>query len=169
MKSTKTEADAILLVHKLIGLLECGEFALNKWLSNSRTVLQSIPPDERAESVKDLSDKLVVLPLERTLGMFWNVETDVFCFYNNQTNKPHTRRGVLSVTCSIFDPCGFMAPFVLKAKMLIQELTRMKLGWDEPIPRAEDEMWQCWEADLSKLSKFKVKRALKLASLRIKH
>ncbi len=45
----------------------------------------------------------------------------------------------------------------------------MKLGWDEPIPRAEDEMWQCWEADLGKLSKFKVKRALKPASLRIRH
>ena len=70
MKSTKTEADAILLVHKLIELLERGGFALNKWLSNSRKVLQSIPPDKRAESVKDLSDKLVVLPLERTLGMF---------------------------------------------------------------------------------------------------
>ena len=82
----------------------------------------------------------MVLPLERTLGMFWNVETDVFCFYINQTNKPHTRRGVLSVTCLIVDPSGFLAPFVLKVKMLIQELTRMKLGWDEPIHRAEDEM-----------------------------
>ena len=132
-------------------------------------MLQSIPPDKRAESVKDLSDKLVVLPLERTLGMFWNVETDVFCFYINQTNKPHKRRGALSVTCSIFDPCGFLAPFVLEAKMLTQELTRMKLGWDEPIPRVEDEMWQFWEADQGKLSKFKVKRALKLAILRIKH
>ena len=168
MKSTKTEADAILLVYKLIELLERGGFALNKWLSNSRTVLQSIPLDKRAESVKDLSDKLVVLPLERILGMFWNVETDVG-FYINQANKPHTRRGALSVTCSIFDPCVFLAPFVLKEKMLIQELTRMKPGWDEPIPRAEDEMWQCWEADLGKPSKFKVKRALKPASLRIKH
>ena len=169
MKSTKTKADAILLVHKLIELLERGGFALNKWLRNRRIVLQSIPPNKRAKSVKDLSDKLVVLPLECTLGMFWNVKTDVFCFYINQANKPHTRRGVLSVTCSIFDPCGFLAPFVLKAKMLIQDLTRKKLGWDELIHRAEDELWQCCEADLGKLLKFKVKRALKPASLRIKH
>ena len=48
MKSTKTEADVILLVHKLIELLEREGFALNKWLSNSRIVLQSIPPDKRA-------------------------------------------------------------------------------------------------------------------------
>ena len=30
-------------------------------------------------------------------------------------------------------------------------------------------MWQCWEADLGKLSEFMVKRALKPANLRIKH
>jgi len=44
-----------------------------------------------------------------------------------------TRRGILSVVSSIFDPLGFMNPFMLPAKRIIQELCRKKVVWDSPL------------------------------------
>ena len=35
---------------------------------------------------------------------------------------------------SIFDPLGFLVPFVLTAKEILQDLCRTKLGWDDEIP-----------------------------------
>ena len=35
---------------------------------------------------------------------------------------------------SIFNPLGFLAPFILKAKLLIQLAWCKKLEWDEKIP-----------------------------------
>ena len=47
--------------------------------------------------------------------------------------KPTTRRGILSFLSSVYDPLGFLAPVVLPAKKLPQDLCREKLGWDNLI------------------------------------
>ena len=75
------------------------------------------------------------LPVQRALGIQWCVSTDVFCFNICRKPRPPTRRGVLSATGSVFDPLGFLAPFVLTAKQILQDLCRIKLGWDEEIPK----------------------------------
>ena len=84
-----------------------------------------------------LSLDLDELPAERTLGILWDVETDCFGFKLHLQDKPATRRGILSIASSLYDPLGFVAPFVLPAKILLQKLCRDGQGWDEPI-RAED-------------------------------
>ena len=38
-----------------------------------------------------------------------------------------TRRGIVSAVYSIFDPLGFIAPYVIKAELLL------RLGWDDPL------------------------------------
>ena len=38
-----------------------------------------------------------------------------------------TRRGIVSAVYSIFDPLGFIAPYVMKAELLL------RLGWDDPL------------------------------------
>ena len=83
------------------------------------------------------------LPTESTLGVKWNVEEDKFVWEISQerftvvSNKPKTRRGILSVIYSMFDPLGFIAPFTMKAKLLLQMLSRMKIGWDNQIGETE--------------------------------
>ena len=49
--------------------------------------------------------------------------------------KSPTRRSILSVVSSAYDPLGLAAPFVLPAKQLLQDLCRVKLEWDDPILR----------------------------------
>ena len=37
---------------------------------------------------------------------------------------PLTKRGMVSVEYSLFDPLGFIAPYIMKAKLLLQTVNR---------------------------------------------
>ena len=120
LKSVKTEDIAITLADQLSKLLQKGGFRLMKWLSNSRKVIESIPQSERAKSVKMLDFEH--LPSERALGIQWNIQIDKFEFNINVKPKDPTRRGILAVVSSVYDPLGLAAPFELTAKILLQDL-----------------------------------------------
>ncbi|CAC5386644.1 unnamed protein product [Mytilus coruscus] len=57
--------------------------------------------------------KMVVHLFDRALGVQWCVDSDEFRFNIDVKDKPATRRGILSITSSVFDPLGFLAPFTL--------------------------------------------------------
>ena len=148
LKSVKCSDSAIKLREPLWKLLQKGGFWLTKWLSNDKDVLDTIPKSERASSVLDLDLDADDLPLERTLGVQWNMETDMFTFKMVPKDKPYTRRGILSVTSSIFNPLGFVAPVALPAKKLIQDLCKQGLSWDEQIGVEEAARWERSLSDL---------------------
>ena len=90
--------------------------------------------------------------------MGWNVENDEFFFEIFFEEKVATRRTILSTVASIYDPLGFLAPVILKAKELLQELCRRKLGWDEPIPEDLRPRWETWIRDLQNLKEVQIPR-----------
>ena len=153
LKSVPSESEAIRLTADLRRLLERGGFNLTKWVSNSRKLIESLPESDRAGSFKDLHDGQ--LPVERALGVRWDVEGDIFCFKIEVNDKPLTRRRLLSVVSSVYDPLGFAAPAIL------QDLCRKRLGWDDLIPTEEKERWLKWLKDLPKLERFSVDRCFK--------
>ena len=110
-----------------------------KWVSNSKKAIQSIPQNERAKSVLLLD--FDHLPSERTLGIQWNIQTHRFEFNINVKPKDPTRHRILAVVSSIYDPLGLTAPFVLTAMILLQDLCRRKLGWDDTIPEDDENRW----------------------------
>lgn len=75
--------------------------------------------------------------------------------------KPMTRRGIVSAVYSIFDPLGFITPYVMKAKLLLQTLSRKRLGWDDPLEEADKARWKRWLDDLPKLQEIQVDRCFK--------
>ena len=100
------------------------------------------------------------LPVERSLGLLWNTETDSFRFAVRSRQSAPTKRGVLSQVSSVFDPLGVLAPFLLPAKCLIQDLWRKKRGWDEPLDESNRVVWENWLTDLSALRVFELPRCL---------
>ena len=159
LKSVKCEDEAVKLVRQMRRLMEKGGFHLTKWISNSRVVLNAIPESERAERVKSLDmDKL---PVDRALGVTWCVESDQFQFRVTVNQKPYTRKGILSVIASVYDPLGFLAPFVLVAKRILQDLCKMKSAWDDDIPQEHLTCWKRWLSELPRLKDFAVNRCLK--------
>ena len=127
-------------------LLVCiAAFNTQKWLSNNSKALNFIPHEERAPSLLDLDLDKDKPPIQRALGLHWNMDIDMFTFKVNLNEKPNTRRGILSLTSSLYDPLGLVAPIILPAKKLLQDLCKQKLGWDDPIHDDDEERWEKWK------------------------
>ena len=138
--------DATNLAKQLIELLATGGFRLTKWMLNSREVLTAIPSSEVACNTVDLDCN--ELPQERALGVKWYTEQDFLYLQPVKSGFPDTKRGILSATSSVFDPRGFAAPYVIKAKLIIQELWRSQIHWDEELPDEILRSWQSWKDGL---------------------
>ena len=69
-----------------------------------------------------------------------------------------TRRKILSLIASLFDPIGFLAPFLVRAKLLFQQVWQFGIGWDETPPSEFLLEWSKWQKELNSLSEFLVPR-----------
>ena len=96
-----------------------GQLRLHKFVSTNREVLDVVPETERASAVKDVELNYGELPIQSVLGVKWNIEMDVFSFNVVQQKKAATRRGILSTVASIYDPLGFLAPYILTGKRVL--------------------------------------------------
>jgi len=161
LKSVSSQQVAIHLVGELSELLSRGGFHLTKWICNDREVLKMVVEPERAKVVKGLDLTCDKLPTERALGLVWDVETDTFGFSAVVRDRPPTRRGILSIVSSVYDPLGLLSPSILPAKAIVQELCRRNIGWDEMIPTDLLFRWSRWQEQLPKVEELKVMRCVK--------
>ena len=151
--------DAIYVYNSLTSILARRGFHLTKWIANHEEVLNEISESERSKRAQQY---LVGGPTDdRVLGIQWNVNDDQFTFDVKLTHKPSTRRGILSTVASLYDPLGFVAPVLLKAKRLLQVLCKQNLGWDDPIGEPKLEQWKDWIEALHDLNAVKVPRCFK--------
>ena len=95
-------------------------------------VLEGLPTTEI--SSKHVNLDLNSLISERTLGLIWNIENDTFTFKPVIKDLKDTKRGILSIFFSVFDPLGILTPSLIEGKYIIQQLRRGKVDWDKPIP-----------------------------------
>ena len=100
------------------------------------------------------------MPVERAWGVQWDVQSDVFRFKIAVKDRPETRRGILSVMSSVFDPLGFLSPLILEAKNILRDLCEEGLNWDDPIPSAYHVRWRACLKELPKLQQFSVDRCV---------
>lgn len=77
--------------------------------------------------LKDLDLLNERLPIEQALGIKWSVEDDVFCFKIVCQSTSPTRRSMLSIVASIFDPLGFLSPFTLLGKRILQTIREHRM------------------------------------------
>ena len=160
VKSVANVDEAVALVRETRDLCSRGGFHLAKFVSNKREVLESIPSEDRGNQVKELNFEKD-LPSEKTLGVQWRVESDEIGFSVSQDkSKPCSRRGMLSVIGSLYDPLGMAAPFVVRGRILLQELTRRRYGWDDLASDDIRSQWEQWICGISLLSTIGVPRCV---------
>ena len=71
LKSAHTERAATELIRGVRQTCAEGGFRLTKFICNRRSVLESIPQEERSKEVKALDLDCDKLPIERALGVQW--------------------------------------------------------------------------------------------------
>ena len=130
LKSLSSEAAAITHVHDLQALLPRGAFKLIKWISNSRKVIGAITAHRPCAELKKIDFYKNELPnaSQRAFGLqcCWN-QIPLPSTYALESGHS-LARGILSVIGSVLDPLGFVVPFLLNAKQILQDLCRIKLG-----------------------------------------
>ena len=102
-------------------------FNLTKFTSNSKEVLKSIHDKDKRKNVSDEALTFGKLPEDKALGVKWNIIKDTLGFHTKMVENPSTRRGLLLLLSSIYDPLGLGAPFLLKGRLIIQQLCRDRL------------------------------------------
>ncbi|XP_068758050.1 uncharacterized protein [Montipora capricornis] len=157
LTSVESKEEAKELIEGAREVCRRGGLRLHKFIANDRSVMESIPKSEQASDINwDLPSE--PLSIERVLGVQWFVGLDSFGFSIVLKDQPLTRRGVLSTVASIYDPLGFLAPLVLKAKRILQEVCQKGVSWDSPLPDELRSRWEKWKADLLKLQNLRIPR-----------
>ena len=119
LKSVPSAEKAKQLIVNITAICQTGGFHLLKWATNSRKLLTFIPVEERTKEIKELNLDCDKLPTERALGLQWGIENDHFTFNVRSPPQSLTRRGMLSMVCSIYDPLGLLTPSTITAKLLL--------------------------------------------------
>ena len=143
--------------HEVTEILRKGGFELDKWHSN------------HPEFIHDTTKHINIDEGSTTsaLGIKWiqNLDELVFSFELKPNNSKTSKRVILSIASSLFDPMGLIAPIIIRAKILLQELWLLKLSWDESVPQNLHSTWQTILQDLSLLQKISIPRyCLKFSS-----
>ncbi|XP_067309102.1 uncharacterized protein [Pseudorasbora parva] len=120
--------------------------------------MEAFPANDRANDLKDLVLGVDPLPLQRSLGVSWNLQSDSFTFQVSKEVKPFTRRGILATVNSLYDPLGFAAPITIQVKALVRELSVDQCDWDMPLSEDREVQWRVWTDDLLHLETLSVLR-----------
>ena len=131
---------------------------MTKFVINDPEILIEIPEEHRSKEVKEFGPKSV----GKVLGVKWNILDDTLYF--DVSCKPEakvTRRHMLSMIASMYDPLGLVGPMILTGKLLFQEGTRRKIHWDEVIPPNLKNQWDEWMSSFKENREIKVTKMLK--------
>ena len=119
----------------------------------------SMPLAKWRSNVKEFKDSNI--PETKVLGLFWDSETDEFHYGGIKipVEVVVTKRLILSCIARVFDPLGYISPYIIKAKILFQEAWFQGLEWDQEVTPQINEEFKKWIEGLQEIKDhFKVKR-----------
>ena len=96
--------------------LEKDGFQMRNWISNDQKILKEVT-EERKKDVKQLGEDW-----QKVLGLNWEPMINTFTFRSSEDDISWTKRSVVSHISKVFDPCGFLAPFLITGKIFMQDL-----------------------------------------------
>ena len=155
-----TVEDAFRLYKVARSLMSDGGFNLCKWNSSSQTLLSKINSDQgncedrqQTNTNFQTSSSITYEAANKLLGIQWIHETDEFSLQLNELQSlgrslPSSKHSVLHITAAIFDPMGFLSPFVVQLKVMFQGLCVNKAHWDDPLPKEMADKWNKMLQDL---------------------
>lgn len=184
MSGCETIKEGEELIKDMHELLKEGGFILQKWASNREELLQVLNQteteqreqvdnnkvkrensDEVSKNREDNNNRNWELKLNeviKILGLTWNRINDEFQYSVTlpPLSAPVTKRKIISDVARLFDPLGWIAPCIVKAKIFIQRLWIAGTGWDEEPPKDIINDWNTYRNELEHLAEFRIQRWL---------
>lgn len=155
LTGANTVAEAITIRDDLIQLCAKGGFHLRQWVSNEPNLLKPLQTN-----ITDTHITLDVTDGKKTLGLYWNARNDTlgYTITRTESSRRTTKRTILSKIAQLFDPLGLLGPIIVQAKIIMQNLWKCQVGWDESIPLDIHTAWTTFESQLQMLRNLKIPR-----------
>ena len=72
------------------------------------------------------------------MGILWDEIEDNLVFqlddiFKDAANVVPTKRNILSVISTFYDPVGYLQPFTIQLKILFQKIYKLNINWDNSI------------------------------------
>ena len=147
-KSEVNTDTAISIIEAISNICRGGGFNLTKLVSNSSEVLQSIPIERRVKELQTDDFSAMDGLVKPALGVVWNVGDDTLGFRAQFSEKPMTRRVLLSDVSSCYDPDGRGSAFIFPGKKILQEVTAENADWDSMIASSHKRRLDEWREDM---------------------
>ena len=180
VSGTSTVAEAVNFYTEARRVMSAAGMNLRKWKSNSEELLGHIKNSEKGASLQ--SSKVEVAEEDESfakattgyitetgedtvklLGVAWDSSSDDFTFDYTELVKyveslTLTKRSLLKFTAKLFDPLGFLSPYVIQLKLLFQKLCLDHRNWDDPLQGEARKRWKEIVSELPFLSRIRVPR-----------
>ena len=113
-----------------------------------------------AEASDDVSGNEKV---EKVLGVIWRNDEDVLVvdlkiIGESGKNLELTKRNVLKILASFYDPVGFVQPVVVKMKLMFQELCDLNVDWDAPVNENFVLRWRALIEEINDINEIVIQR-----------
>lgn len=143
---------------QLITLFKLGGFQLRKWVSNNEQLLSDLPRQDCLTGAVSLDNSEP--STLKVLGLKWDPVIDAFFFEIKPSDRPCTKRSILSELARVFDPLGFLSPITIQIKSYIQKLWILGIGWDQTPPDEVIRTWTTYKDQLPQLTDLRIPRKL---------
>lgn len=160
-----SETDLLYMYQRVAQQLKSAGFNLRKVRTNSQILLNEISN----QKLNHCQEKLKFSSSTSTLGIEWDPNTDCILIPVSKSNiyknfSKFTKRIVLSISSSIFDPLGILSVCIITCKMILQLLWLENLGWDDEIPLNIKEMWLRFISNLTCIENLLIPRNVMCAN-----
>ncbi|XP_055619056.1 uncharacterized protein LOC129764221 [Toxorhynchites rutilus septentrionalis] len=151
LDSFENEEEAVRVSQETSFIHLHGGFQLRNWLSNSAELLKEMkeegPNDSKSFCLNSAEGT------DRVLGMLWLTVNDELRFFMKMKDEIQlvidkgerpTKRQLLKCLMGVFDPLGLLSVFLIHGKILLQDVWRAGLLWDEKVPEDIFDRWTRW-------------------------
>ncbi|XP_073836062.1 uncharacterized protein isoform X2 [Musca autumnalis] len=160
--SVNDDEQAIELASQVQYIHSAGGFHIRNWASNSNAVISHLQDDSsKDQKPRDLAET------EKVLGMYWDPNKDSFVYIFRFARLRRdlfaselipTKRELLQVLMSIFDPLGLISCYTTTLKILLQEVWRSGIDWDDEICNPLHVKWRKWKTAIDYISSIEISR-----------
>jgi len=141
----------------LNGLLERGGIKLRKWARDCPAILENVPLEHCFTQLPlhDQSNTAIKL-----MGVFWNATKESFFIQarNMEINRYVTKRQILSDIAHIYDPCGWLSPLMNVVMLLLQQLWKEQVSWDDKVLEELAAAWHSHRSSYEHLASYNILR-----------
>lgn len=174
MTSVRTLLEARNLVRDVACINSEANFVMHGWASNDPRVFENLALI--GTTTGDTKTTLCDQEEERVLGLYWDKTSDELGFNLGMSKIPieiinarrrPTKREFLRIMMSVFDPLGALSPFMVNAKIILQEIWSSGIGWNTTLKDEQYKKWLVWLGSLPKISECRLPRCFQLKDTQI--